>query len=306
VSQNNNKVAKPSSMGRGGGMGHGPGAMMAGGQKARDFKGTMKKLIKYLSEYKILIITVFIFAAASALFTIVGPKILGRATTKLFEGVMNKIAGAGSGIDFDYIRNIILFLLGLYLLSTLFSYIQGWVMSKVSMKVTYRFRREISEKINRMPLKYFDGTNHGEVLSRVTNDVDTVSQTLNQSLTQIITSVTTVIGVIIMMFSISWQMTLAALCIIPLSMILIMFVVKKSQKYFKDQQKYSGTTKGTSLSILHVLLLSTTITPLSLAIGANLLLISPPAENKAISISLSKDESFSSSIKYSSPLKTIS
>ncbi|MGE4284109.1 MAG: ABC transporter ATP-binding protein [Clostridia bacterium] len=218
--------------------------MMEGGEKARDFKGTMARLIKYLSEYKASIIVVFIFAAASAIFTIIGPKVLGRATTKLFEGVMNKIAGTSGGIDFIYIRNIILILAVLYLSSALFGYIQGWVMSGVSMKVSYRFRREISEKINRMPLKYFDGTNHGEILSRVTNDVDTVSQTLNQSLTQIITSVTTVVGVIIMMFSISWQMTLAALCIIPISMILIMFVVKRSQKYFKHQQKYLGNING--------------------------------------------------------------
>ena len=229
---------------RGGGhMGPG-GGMMQGGEKARNFKGTMKKLIKHLSLYKTSIIIVIIFAAASALFSIVGPKILGNATTKLFEGVMGKIAGTGAGIDFEYIGGIILTLLGLYLLSALFSYIQGFVMSSVSMKVSYGFRRDISEKINRMPLKYFDSTNHGEVLSRVTNDVDTLSQTLNQSMTQIITSVTTVIGVLIMMLSISWLMTLVAIFILPISIVLIMFVVKRSQKYYKEQQDLLGHLNG--------------------------------------------------------------
>ncbi|WP_268760473.1 ABC transporter ATP-binding protein [Gottschalkia purinilytica] len=215
-----------------------------GGEKARDFKGTMKKLLKYLGAYKLSIFIVVIFAAASSAFSIVGPKILGKATTKIFEGIMGKISGTGTGIDFKYIGNIVLGLLALYILSSIFSYIQGWIMSGVSMKVSYRFRKDISEKINRMPLKYFDSTNHGEVLSRVTNDIDTVSQTLNQSLTQIITSVATVIGVLIMMFSISWVMTLVALCIIPVSMILIIGVVKKSQKYFKQQQDYLGNVNG--------------------------------------------------------------
>jgi len=232
-------------MGGRGGMGHGPGGgMMPGGEKARDFKGTMKKLFGYLSAYKISIIIVFIFAAASATFSIVGPKILGKATTKVFEGVMGKISGTGGGIDFNYIQNIIFTLAGLYLLSSLFGYIQGWVMSGVSMKVSYRFRKDISEKINRMPLKYFESTNQGEVLSRITNDVDTVSQTLNQSLTQIITSVTTVIGVLVMMFSISWLMTLVALCIIPASMMIIMMVIRQSQKYFREQQDYLGHVNG--------------------------------------------------------------
>lgn len=231
---------------RGGGGGHmGPGGgVMQGGEKARNFKGTMKKLIKHLSVFKISITIVIIFAAASALFSIVGPKILGNATTKLFEGIMGNIAGTGTGIDFEYIGGIILTLLVLYLLSALFAYIQGWVMSSVSMKVSYGFRRDISEKINRMPLKYFDSTNHGEVLSRVTNDVDTLSQTLNQSMTQIITSVTTVIGVLVMMLSISWLMTLVALLILPISIVLIMFVVKRSQKYFKEQQDILGHLNG--------------------------------------------------------------
>lgn len=241
MSEQNNRPVRP--MGRRGGFGPG-GGMMQGGEKARDFKGTMKKLVVYLDVYRISIIIVFIFAAASAVFAIVGPKILGNATTKLFEGIMGKISGTGSGIDFDYIRRIILILVGLYLLSAFFSYIQGWIMSGVSMKVSYNLRKEISHKINRMPLKYFDKTNHGEVLSRVTNDVDTISQTLNQSMTQIITSVTTVIGVLIMMFSINWMMTLVALCIIPVSMILIMFVIKRSQKYFKEQQAVLGHVNG--------------------------------------------------------------
>ncbi|HYE82029.1 MAG TPA: ABC transporter ATP-binding protein [Clostridia bacterium] len=232
-------------MGRRGGMGHGPGGgMMQGGEKARDFKGTMGKLLNYLGVYKVSITIVFIFAAASAVFTIVGPKILGKATTKLFEGVMGKISGTGTGIDFAYIGRIVIILLGLYLLSMVFGYIQGWVMTNISMKVSYGFRKDISEKINHMPLKYFDGTNHGEVLSRVTNDVDTLSQTLNQSLTQIITSVTTVIGVLVMMLSISWLMTIAAAFIVPVSLILIMFIVKRSQKYFKEQQDYLGHLNG--------------------------------------------------------------
>lgn len=226
----------------GGRPGGGPMAMMKG-ENAKDFKGTMKKLINYLSAYKFSMILVLILAIASTVFSIVGPNILGNATTKLFEGVMAKISGTGS-VDFGYISNIMLMLIGLYLISAMFSYIQGWIMSGVSMKVSYNFRKEISEKINRMPLKYFDGTNHGEVLSRVTNDVDTLSQTLNQSLSQIITSVITVIGVLAMMLSISWQMTLVALGIIPLSMIIIMVIVKNSQKFFKQQQDYLGNVNG--------------------------------------------------------------
>jgi ATP-binding cassette subfamily B protein len=246
MSEKDMRAKQGSPMRKRGGGGHmGPGGgMMQGGEKARNFKGTMKKLLKHLSVFKISITIVIIFAAASAIFSIVGPKILGNATTKLFEGIMGNIAGTGTGIDFEYIGNIILTLLGLYLLSALFAYIQGWVMSNVAMKVSYGFRRDISEKINRMPLKYFDKTNHGEVLSRVTNDVDTLSQTLNQSLTQIITSVATVVGVLVMMFSISWLMTLVAMLIIPVSMILILFVVKRSQKYFKEQQDILGHLNG--------------------------------------------------------------
>ncbi|MBV4437925.1 ABC transporter ATP-binding protein [Clostridium tyrobutyricum] len=213
------------------------------GKKARNFKPTMKKLISYLSDYKLSLVIVLIFAVVSTIFSIVGPKILGHATTKLFKGVMAKISGTGN-IDFNYIGKIILLLVVLYVISALFGYIQGWIMSGISMKVTYKFRKDISEKINRMPLGYFDRTNHGEVLSRVTNDVDTLSQTLNQSLGQIITSVTMVIGVLIMMISISWQMTLVALCVIPVSMGLITVIVKYSQKYFKQQQDYLGHLNG--------------------------------------------------------------
>jgi ATP-binding cassette subfamily B multidrug efflux pump len=218
------------------------GAMLPG-DKARDFKGTMGKLIAYLGEYKLLIVIVFLFAIASTAANIAGPKILGNATTKLFEGVMAQLSGTGS-IDFDYIGKIILLTLGLYLVSALFSYIQGWIMANVSTNIAYRFRRDISEKMNRMPLKYFDTTTHGEVLSRITNDVDTVNQTLSQSLTQIITSVVTVIGVLGMMLSISWQMTLVALTIIPLSLVVVMLIVRQSQKYFKQQQEYIGNVNG--------------------------------------------------------------
>ena len=234
--------------GRGPGGGRGPMGFGDGGmlkaEKPREFKGTMLKLLKYLGSYKVSIVVVMIFAIASTLFTIVGPKILGQATTRLFEGVLGQIAGSGAGIDFETIGNIILLMIGLYVLSSIFSYIQGWVMTNVSMNITYRFRRDISQKINRMPLKYFDGTNHGEVLSRITNDVDTVSQTLNQSLTQIITSVVSVLGVLVMMFSISWMMTLVALVIVPLSLVFISLVIKQSQKYFKQQQDFLGHVNG--------------------------------------------------------------
>lgn len=234
---------KPSSRGPAG-MGRGMGKGMAGGQKANDFKGTMLNLLKYMSEFKTYIAIVIVFASFSAIFSIVGPKILGKATTKLFDGLIAWFAGTGLLTDFVYIRNCILILVVLYIVSAAFSYIQGYIMSGVSMKITYRFRKDISEKINRMPLKYFDTRTHGEVLSRITNDVDTVSQTLNQSLTQLITSITTLIGVLIMMLTISWIMTLAAFLILPLSGGLIMLVVKKSQKYFKAQQTYLGHING--------------------------------------------------------------
>ncbi len=242
---NSSDDRKPASRPMGGGpMGRGGHAAMMKGEKARDFKGTMGKLIEYLGSYKFTILVVMIFAIGSTIFTIIGPKILGRATTKLFEGVLEQINGTGSGIDFEYIGRIILITLGLYLTSALFSFIQGWIMSAISMDITYRFRNDIAEKINRMPLRYFDNTSQGEVLSRITNDVDTVSQTLNQSLSQIITSVTSVVGVLIMMLSISWQMTLVALLIIPISMAIIGIVIKQSQKYFKQQQDYLGHING--------------------------------------------------------------
>jgi ATP-binding cassette subfamily B protein len=230
---------------QGGPLGGGPMAgLMRGGEKPRNFKATMSKLLQYLSEYKVSIIIVFIFAIASTIFMIAGPKILGKATTRLFEGVVGQIAGTGSGVDFVYIGNIVMVLVVLYLASTLFSYIQGWIMTDVSMKLTYKLRKQIAEKINRLPLRYLDSTNQGEVLSRVTNDVDTVSQTLNQSMTQIVTSVTAIIGVLAMMFSISWVMTLVALVILPLSALFISIVVKQSQKYFKQQQDYLGHVNG--------------------------------------------------------------
>ncbi|MGB2965219.1 MAG: ABC transporter ATP-binding protein [Anaerolineales bacterium] len=224
----------------------GPGGHMSmmKGEKARDFKGTMSKLIDYLGSYKTGIVVVMLFAVASTIFSIAGPKILGRATTRLFEGVLGMITGSGPGIDFDFIGRIILITFGLYLTSTLFSYIQGWIMSGISMDITYRFRKDIAEKINRMPFKYFDNTSQGEVLSRITNDVDVVNQTLNQSLSQIITSVVTVIGVLIMMLTISWKMTLVALLIIPLSSVVVILIVRQSQKYFEQQQEYLGHVNG--------------------------------------------------------------
>jgi ATP-binding cassette subfamily B multidrug efflux pump len=247
--QNNNSSSNRRPVGapmrrRGGPMGHGGPMAMMKGDKARDFKGTMRKLIEYLGAYKTAILFVMLIAIGSTVFSIIGPKTLGKATTKLFEGVMSQIAGTGSGIDFDYIGQIILITLGLYLGSSLFGYVQGWIMSGISMDITYRFRKDIADKINRMPFKYFDSTNQGEVLSRITNDVDTVSQTLNQSLSQIVTSVVTVIGVLVMMLTISWQMTLVALLIVPLSMVVILLVVRQSQKYFLQQQDYLGHVNG--------------------------------------------------------------
>jgi ATP-binding cassette, subfamily B, multidrug efflux pump len=230
-------------VGRGGPMGHGPMGAMMPGAKARNFKGTMAKLIQYLGKYRLSILIVFVFAIASTIANIIGPKILGQATTALFEGSVAQANGTGS-IDFNYIARIILITLSLYIVSAIFSYLMGWIMASVSANISYRMRRDISEKMNRMPLRYFDGTTHGEVLSRITNDVDTVNQTLSQSLTQIITSVVTVVGVLIMMFTISWLMTLVALVVIPLSMITVMVIVKYSQRYFKQQQEYLGHVNG--------------------------------------------------------------
>ncbi len=227
---------------RRGPMGHGPGAMGAG-EKAKDFKGTMKTLLSYLGKYRFAIILVVVFAIGSAAFSIIGPKLLGNATTEIFEGLVGKITGQG-GIDFGIIGSTLIFLLFLYAVSAIFSFIQGILMTNVSQKVSYQLRKALSEKIHRIPMKYFDGKTHGEVLSRVTNDIDTLSQSLNQSMTQVITSITTVIGVLIMMFSISWLMTLVALLILPLSLFLVAGVVKKSQKYFQAQQEYLGHVNG--------------------------------------------------------------
>lgn len=230
--------------GRPGG-GHGPMGAMGKMEKAKDFKGTMKKLLNYLKPYRVSMIIVLIFAIGSTAFSIAGPKILGKAVTKIFEGLVSKVTGtSGAGIDFDYIANIAILLVGLYVISSLLLFIQGYIMSGIAQKVSFELRKDLSEKINRMPLKYFDSKTHGEVLSRVTNDVDTVSQTLNQSLSQTITSVITLIGVLIMMFRISWIMTLAAILIIPISMGLIGFIIKKSQKHFKNQQEYLGHVNG--------------------------------------------------------------
>lgn len=224
--------------------GRGPmGRGMQPGEKPKDLKGSLGKLLSYIGNFKAAIIVVMIFAAASTVFNVIGPKVLGKATTALSEGLMAKIQGTGS-IDFTYIGQILLFVLGLYVCSAAFNFIQGWIMTGVTQKICYRMRKEISEKINRMPMKYFESRTYGEVLSRITNDVDTLGQGLNQSITTIITSVATLVGVLIMMLSISPLMTLIAIVILPISMALISFVVKKSQKYFKDQQEYLGHING--------------------------------------------------------------
>ena len=222
--------------------GRGAAGMMPG-EKAKNFKGTMAKLLRYLSRFLPAIITVLVCAAASTVFSIFGPKVLGQATTKLFEGVMAMLTGTG-GIDFSAIGQILLFLLAIYLVSALLSYVQGWVMAGVATKVSYSMRRDISEKIDRMPLSYFDRVPNGEVLSRITNDVDTVTQTLNQSLSQIVTNVTMMVGVLCMMLSISPLMTLVALCILPVSVLIVMNVVKRSQPFFRQQQDYLGHVNG--------------------------------------------------------------
>lgn len=221
------------------------GHMGPGGanEKAKDFKGTLKKLLHYMSVFKVQMAFIVIFAICGTVFDIVGPKILGKATTEIYNGLVSKVSG-GSGMDFGRIGQILLMTLGLYLISALCSFIQGYLMTGVSQKTTYRLRKEISEKINRMPMNYFDTKPVGEVLSRVTNDIDTLGQSLNQSATQMITSVTTLIGVLAMMLSISPLMTLATLVILPVSMILISFVMKHSQKYFRGQQEYLGNVNG--------------------------------------------------------------
>ena len=211
--------------------------------KAKDFKGTLKQLAHYLSPYKYHILTVVLFAILSAAFSIIGPKIMGNATTEIFNGLMNKISG-GSGIDFAKIGRILIFLLGLYAVSAFCIFIQNFLMSGVSQKIAYGLRKQISEKLNHLPMKYFDTKTHGEILSRVTNDVDTVSSNLDQCMTQMITSITTLIGVVIMMLTISPLMTLAVIIIIPIALIILAFIVSHSQKYFQRQQEYLGHVNG--------------------------------------------------------------
>ncbi|OUP52949.1 multidrug ABC transporter ATP-binding protein [Butyricicoccus pullicaecorum] len=219
--------------------GHG----MMPGEKAKDFKGSTLRLLSYMGKFRFALIGVLLFAVGSTLFHVVGPKILGQATTELFSGLVAKVQGTGS-INFGKIGTILLLLLGLYLLSALFSFIQGWIMTGVTQRLCYRLRRDISEKIHRMPMKYFESKTVGEVLSRITNDIDTLGQSLNQSVTQLITSVTTIIGVIIMMLSINTIMTGVTIVILPVSMVLVMVVVKHSQKYFRAQQAFLGTING--------------------------------------------------------------
>lgn len=223
------------------GGGHGMGMMPI--VKAKDVKGSLAKLLGYLGKYKRTIVFVWLLAVLSTIFTIVGPKIIGQATDELFNGIMKQITGTG-GIDFNRIRDILFWLVGLYGLSALFSYLQGFVMSSVTAKITFKLRNDIGDKMHKLPLGYYDKTSHGDVLSRITNDVDTISQTLNQSITQIITSVTSLTGITIMMLSISWQLTLVALVVIPLSMGVVLAIIKKSQVHFKNQQEYLGKVNG--------------------------------------------------------------
>ena len=237
MSRDGNKMRRP----RGPMGGHG---MRGSGEKAKDFKGTMRRLVSYLAKYRLSIIIVLIFAIGSVTFSVIGPKILGKATTEIFNGLVSKVSGNGTGIDFDAIKRILITLILLYVVSAVFSFIQGFIMSGISQKVAYNLRDELVKKINRLPMKYFDTRTHGEVLSRFTNDIDTLAQSLNQSLTQIITSVTTLVGVFIMMLSISVVMTFSALLVIPISLFIITFIIKRSQKYFKNQQEFLGQVNG--------------------------------------------------------------
>jgi ATP-binding cassette subfamily B multidrug efflux pump len=233
-------------MGRPGGPRGGPGppgSRFGKREKATDFRGTMGKLFRYMGRYKWLVLLVFIFAAASTTASIIGPKILGTATTTLVNGVIAKVSGTGE-IDFVKIGGILLEVLLIYIVSAAFGFVQGWIMANISTNVAYRLRRDISEKINRLPLKYYDGTTHGEVLSRITNDVDTINQTLSQSLTSIITSVVTLVGIVIMMLTINLIMTLVALAMLPVTLLLIGVIIGRSQKYFKQQQDYLGHVNG--------------------------------------------------------------
>jgi ATP-binding cassette subfamily B protein len=226
-----------------GGPGGGPGGMMRG-EKAKDLKGTLVKLLRYLGRFKIAVVIVMLFAIASTVFSIVGPKILGTATTELFEGIMAQIAGTGSGPNFDAIAQTLLFLIGLYLVSAAFQFIQGFLMSGVANKVCYQLRRDIDEKIMRLPFSYYDKVSTGDIMSRITNDVDTIQQCLNQSITQIITSITMLVGILVMMFSINWIMTLIALVTLPVSAFIVMVIVRRSQRHFVAQQNYLGEVNG--------------------------------------------------------------
>ena len=237
MSREGNKMRRP----RGPMGGHG---MRGSGEKAKDFKGTMRRLVSYLAKYRLSIIIVLIFAIGSVTFSVIGPKILGKATTEIFNGLVSKVSGNGTGIDFDAIKRVLITLILLYVVSAVLSFIQGFIMSGISQKVAYNLRDELVKKINRLPMKYFDTRTHGEVLSRFTNDIDTLAQSLNQSLTQIITSVTTLVGVFIMMLSISVVMTFSALLVIPISLFIITFIIKRSQKYFKNQQEFLGQVNG--------------------------------------------------------------
>ena len=237
MSRDGNKMRRP----RGPMGGHG---MRGSGEKAKDFKGTMRRLVSYLAKYRLSILIVLIFAIGSVTFSVIGPKILGKATTEIFNGLVSKVSGNGTGIDFDAIKRVLITLILLYVVSAVFSFIQGFIMSGISQKVAYNLRDELVKKINRLPMKYFDTRTHGEVLSRFTNDIDTLAQSLNQSLTQIITSVTTLVGVFIMMLSISVVMTFSALLVIPISLFIITFIIKRSQKYFKNQQEFLGQVNG--------------------------------------------------------------
>ena len=226
-------------MNRGPGRGPGIGSV----ERAKDFKGTLKRLIKSMRKYKIQLIVIFIFAIASTIFSIVGPKILGNATTEIFNGVISKLSG-GTGIDFTKISSILALLIILYIISALFSYVQGFIMTGISQKYTYQLRKRVSMKINKLPMAYFDKKTHGEVLSIITNDIDTMSQSLNQSATQLITSITTIIGILVMMLSINITMTFVAILILPIASLITMFIVKHSQNYFAKQQEYLGHVNG--------------------------------------------------------------
>jgi len=238
MSRNDNR-----SIGRRRGPGGGPPGMVPG-ESAKDFKKSGRKLLKSLAPYKIPLIFVAFFVILSTVFNIAGPKILAKATDELMNGIIRIVTGTGVGIDFEYIGKIMLILLAMYLTAAFMGYLQSYIMARISTKISYEMRNDLERKINRLPLSYFHKTSHGDVLSRITNDVDTLNQSLSQFATQLISSVFTIIGVVIMMLTISWQMTLVAICVIPVSLVFVMFIVKKSQKHFMNQQKYLGAVNG--------------------------------------------------------------